>query len=312
MRGKVIAVTLNPSIDKTITIEHLVPYGLNRVVSTRTDPGGKGINVAKVLKNFGADVTVTGLIAGSQGKLLLDYLKNADIPADFLKNPGETRTNLKIFDQSVNKTTEINETGFHVTPDVLDSFRQKFKKAVKEADIVVLSGSLPPGVPEDFYAECIHTAKNQSVKCVLDADAGALAQGVKAVPFAVKPNLHELELLSGQTFSSRNEVAKAAGKLIETGIQIVIVSMGPDGAIIADRNKTYKANSWKIEEKSATGAGDSMVASLAYSILNKESLYDIAKITTAAGTVTASKEGTQTCTLDEVLHSLANVTVTRL
>lgn len=312
MSEKVIAVTLNPSIDKTITIERFVPYGLNRAVSTRTDPGGKGINVAKVLKSFGVNVTVTGLIAGNQGEFLLDCLMNAGIPANFLKNPGETRTNLKIFDRSVNKITEINETGFHVAPDVLNSFEQMFKESVREATIVVLSGSLPPGVPEDFYAQCIHTAKAAGAKCILDADASALAWGVKAVPFAVKPNIHELELLNGHTFSSRNEVVKAAKKLIETGIQIVIVSMGPDGAMIAGQNEIYQAVPWKIKEKNATGAGDSMVAALAYSILNTESLYNIAKITTAAGTVTASKEGTQTCTPDEVLHSLENVTVTRL
>jgi 1-phosphofructokinase len=312
MSEKVISVALNPSIDKTITIERLIPYGLNRVLTTRTDPGGKGINVAKVLKSFGAHVTVTGLLAGSQGKLLLDDLKDAKIPADFLTNPGETRINLKIFDQSVNKTTEINESGFHVTPEVLNSFRQKFKESVKEANIVVLSGSLPPGIPEDFYAECVHVAKAAGAKCILDADAGALAQGVKAVPFAVKPNIHELERLNGHSLSGQDEVAKAAKELIETGISIVIVSMGADGAIIADRSEVYQAVSWKIEEKSATGAGDSMVAALAYSILNQKSLYDIARITTAAGTVTASKEGTLTCTLDEVLRSLANVTVTKL
>jgi 1-phosphofructokinase len=312
MFGKVITVALNPSIDKTITLERLVPYGLNRVTGTRTDPGGKGINVAKVLKNFGADVNVTGLIAGSQGALLLDSLNNAGIASDFLEIPGETRTNLKIFDRSVNRTTEINESGFHVSPEILDSFRRKFEKDVKEAEIAVLCGSLPPGVPEDFYAECICTAKDAGTKCILDADAGALAQGVKAVPFAVKPNIHELELLNGKTFSNRNEVAKAAEKLIETGIEIVIVSLGADGAILADRNEIYQAVPWKIEEKGATGAGDSMVASLAYSILNNKSLHDIAKITTAAGTVTASKEGTQTCTLNEVLESIDRVSVTRL
>lgn len=312
MCEKVIAVTLNPCIDKTMTIDRLIPYGLNRVIAARTDPGGKGINVAKVLKSFGTNVMVTGLIAGNQGKLLLDYMTGAEIPADLIQTPGETRTNLKIFDQSANKITEINEAGFHVTPEILNSFRHKFKALVKESDIVVLSGSLPPGVPEDFYAECVLTAKAAGAKCILDADAGALAQGVKAVPFAVKPNIHELERLCGHSLSGRDEVAKAAEKLIETGISIVIVSMGADGAIIADRNEVYQAIPWKIEEKSATGAGDSMVAALAYSILTKKSLYEIARITTAAGTVTASKEGTQTCTLDEVLRSLENVTVTRL
>ena len=310
MSGKVIAVTLNPSIDKTIAIEQLVPYGLNRVISSRTDPGGKGVNVARALKNFGVDVTVCGLIAGEQGKLLLDYLKSAGISADFLEFAGETRINLKVIDQSVNKTTEINESGFYVTSEALASFQQKFESSIKQADIAVLSGSLPPGVPKDFYAQCISIAKAAGVKPLLDADGSALAEGIKAVPFAVKPNLHELELLSGHKLSTGSEVVDAAERLIQTGIRIVIVSMGPDGAIVADQNEVFKVDSWDVEVKSATGAGDSMVASLAYSILQKASLFDIAKITTAAGTITASKEGTQICTLNEVLQSLQYVAVT--
>lgn len=309
MKNSVVTVTLNPSIDKTITIEKLVPYGLNRVVRSRTDPGGKGINVARVLKNFGVDVTVTGLIAGRQGEALLGALQSASIRADFLEIPGETRTNLKIFDESANKTTEINETGFEVSPQDLTGFRQKFKNFLKEAAIVVLSGSLPPGVPPDFYADCIDAANAAGVKALLDADGDALKKGIRSIPYAVKPNLHELELLSGRTFSGKKEVAEAARSLIRSGIEIVIVSMGAEGAVVAGRGEAYGVDSWDIPVKSATGAGDSMVAALASSILNHSTLAEIAKITTAAGTVTASKEGTQICLLEEVTQSLGNVTV---
>jgi 1-phosphofructokinase len=312
MRDKVIAVTLNPSIDKTITIEHLIPYGLNRVIDSRTDPGGKGVNVARVLKNFYVNVTVCGLIAGNQGKLLLDYLNRDGIQTDLLENTGETRVNLKILDESTNQTTEINEAGFMVTPEILASFKLKLKQSIHEANLVVLSGSLPPGVPENFYAECIALAKDEGIPSVLDADGNAFAEGVKAIPFAVKPNLRELELLTGNTFSNMNEIAQAAKKLIAVGIEIVIISMGPDGAIVADKNQVFRVNSWDVEVKSATGSGDSMVASLAYSILKKDSLFDIAKLTTAAGTITASKPGTKICTLDEVLQSLHHVVVTKI
>lgn len=312
MSAKVLTVTLNPSIDKTITVEKFVPYGLNRVLKTRQDPGGKGINVAKVLKNFGVDVTVFGLIAGSQGKLLADFLNRAEIETDFLQIPGETRTNLKIFDESINKMTEINETGFQVTPEILDSFRNKFKESIRGAAMVVLSGSLPPGIPDGFYAECIAVAKSEGIKTVLDADAGALAEGIKAVPYAVKPNIHELELLNGRHFANSNEVVDAVKELINTGIEIVIVSMGADGAIVANKDEAYKVDSWDIAVKSATGAGDSMVGSLVYSLLRNDCLYEIAKITTAAGTITASKEGTQICTENEVLQSLENVTVKKI
>ncbi|QAT50790.1 1-phosphofructokinase [Caproiciproducens sp. NJN-50] len=312
MKQNILTVAMNPSIDKTITIEKLNPFGLNRVLDSRADPGGKGINVAKALKNFGVNVTVTGLIAGDQGKLLLNALKKDAISADFLEISGETRTNLKIFDSSVKKTTEINETGFFVSEKVLSCFQQKFAAFLENTGIVVLSGSLPPGVPADFYSGCISAAKAAGVKTLLDADGLALKEGIEAIPYAVKPNLHELEMLQGRKFNFKEEVAEAAANLIRTGIEIVIVSMGADGAVVANREETFKVDSWNICVKSATGSGDSMVAALAYSILNRSSLYDIAKITTAAGSITASKEGTQICTRDEVLQSLEKVTVTSI
>jgi 1-phosphofructokinase len=312
MKDKVITITLNPSIDKTITVEKLTPYGLNRAISTRMDPGGKGINVARVLKNFGVDVMVSGLIAGDQGKLLKNYLKKSEIYTDFMETSGETRTNLKIIDESVNKTTEINESGFYVSHDDLMTFKRKFQSLLKDASIVVISGSVPPGVPSDFYAECISIAKTEGVKTLLDADGDTLTEGLKAVPYAIKPNIHELELLGGCTFSNIKDIVNAVQKLIEEGIEIAIVSMGPDGAIVANQHDVYKVDSWDVKVKSAVGAGDSMVGALAYSIVRNDSLFDIAKITTAAGTITATKAGTEICTLNEVLSSIKNVVVTKI
>ncbi|NLJ32068.1 MAG: 1-phosphofructokinase [Clostridiales bacterium] len=312
MTGKVVAVACNPSIDKTIAIEKLVPYELNRVLSSRIDPGGKGINVAKVLKNFQVDVTVTGFIAGSQGSLLEDFLKKAEIDCDFLQIPGETRTNLKIVDQSVNKTTEINEAGCCVDADALADFKRKLAELVRQASVVVLSGSLPPGLPEDFYAQCIRAAKKAGVKTLLDADGSALFEGMKAVPFAVKPNIHELEAYCGRRFRSVGEVADAARALVSEGIEIVIVSMGADGSIAVDKNEAFQAVPWNMKAQSTVGAGDSMVGALARSILERHSLSEIARMTTAAGTVTASKAGTEICTLGETLSSIENVTVTRI
>jgi 1-phosphofructokinase len=312
LSGKIVAITLNPSIDKTIAIDHLVPYGLNRVKNYRLDPGGKGINVARVLKNFGANVIVSGLNAGENGKLLMKFLEKARIDSDFLQIEGETRTNLKIFDESVNKMTEINESGFFIDSEIQASFKMKFQSLMRETDIVVLCGSLPPGVPLDFYAECIEIAKKQGVKTLLDADGEALQKGLGAIPYAVKPNIHELEMLIGRKCTNNDDVIQAAKKLINKGVEIVIVSMGSDGAIVADKNEVFKVDSWNIPVKSTVGAGDSMVGALAYSVQREASLFDIAKITTAAGTITASKAGTEICGLDETLGSLANVIVHKI
>ncbi|MCI1966904.1 MAG: 1-phosphofructokinase [Oscillospiraceae bacterium] len=312
MKNGIITVTLNPSIDKTIAIEKLFPYGLNRVIHSRTDPGGKGINVARALKNFGINVSVTGLIAGRQGRLLMDALQNAGIQADFLEIQGETRTNLKIFDESVHRTTEINETGFYVSSENLARFQGKFQGLIQRTKMVVLGGSLPPGIPPEFYAECVSAAKAAGAKVLLDADGAALKAGIQSVPYAVKPNLQELETLSGCRFSGKREIAEAAQNLTRSGIEIVIVSMGADGAVVVNREEAYAVDSWQIPVKSATGAGDSMVAALAASVLNHRSLTEIAKWTTAAGTVTASKEGTLICSLEEVTRSLNQVKVWKI
>lgn len=309
---KIAVIALNPSIDKTIAIEKFNPYGLNRVKDSRLDPGGKGINVARVLKNFGSDLMVSGLIAGENGKRLLQFLKNADIDSDFLQIEGETRTNIKIFDEATNKITEINESGCFIDKAVQKNFIQKFSELLKSVGIVVLSGSLPPGVPADFYAQCIEIAKSQAVKVLLDADGEALQKGIEAIPFAIKPNIHELEVLIGRHCKNNRDIADAAAELIQKGIEIVIVSMGPEGALVADRTDIYKVDSWDIPIKGTVGAGDSMVAALAYSIVKGSSLFDIAKITTAAGTITASKPGTEICAFEEVLNSLDNVTVVKI
>lgn len=308
----VVAVTLNPSLDKTIAVKTLVPYGLNRVVESRLDPGGKGINVARVLQSFGAGVTVTGFIAGAAGRRLMGFLQDAGLPSDFLEIAGETRTNLKVFDQAAGKTTEINESGCTVSAGDLEQFRAKFRNLCANTEVAVLSGSLPPGVPADFYAQCIRIARAAGVKTILDADGAALRNGLQETPYAVKPNIHELESLIGRRLDGPQAVLGAARDLIGQGVGIVIVSMGPDGAVVADAREAYKVDSWDIPVKSATGAGDSMVGSLAYSILRGDSLYDIAKITTSAGTITASKPGTQICTRAEVLDSLRFVTVSKL
>ena len=312
LKEKVLTVTLNPSIDKTILVEELKPYELNRVVGSRVDPGGKGINVAKVLKNFGVEVLATGLIAGKNGQNMMKDLDRAGIPLDFYKIGGETRTNLKIVDLNNQKTTEINEKGFPVSEKDLNGFRRKFRTLLKHTDIVVLCGSLLPGVPSNFYKECILLAREYGKRVILDADGEAFREGVQAIPFAIKPNLYELEMIVGKKLNSIDEIVNSVRIFLEKGIEIVIISIGPDGAILGNRDEIYKADTWDVTVKGATGSGDSMVAALAYSILKKDSLLDIAKITTAAGTITASKDGTQICELDEVLNSLNRVQVHKI
>lgn len=307
MQHDVVAVTLNPSIDKTISIRQFQLYELNRVNNERTDPGGKGINVAKVLKNFGIDVLVTGFIGGRQGRYLLEFLRNGGIENHFIEVDGETRTNIKIIDESINKTTEVNEAGFFVNNDYIDAFMNHLNKLLDSASILTLGGSVPPGVSDSIYAQCIELARQKGVKTILDADKSALAKGIKAKPYAIKPNIRELEDLTGYRISFMSEIVKAGYWLLDHGIELVIVSMGPDGAVVMDKNEAYKVDTFSTDVKSTVGAGDSMVGALAYAIINKKPLREIAALTTAAGTVTVSKAGTQLCTIGEVLEAAPKV-----
>lgn len=307
MNSSVVTVTLNPALDKTVTIHGLQFGGLNRVQQMRLDPGGKGINVAKVLNQFGVSVTATGFIAGSQGRFLLKQLEQQQIKTDFLEIQGETRTNLKIYDELAKITTEINEPGFTVHPEDLQVYRQKLLILFHHASVLVVGGSLPPGVPEDIYREYIQMANELGVKTILDADGVSFQEGIKGKPFAIKPNRFELEQWVGHELKTESEVVAAGKQLLKTGVSIVVVSMGAEGSIVMNEHEAFRVHPFPITPKSTVGAGDSMVAALVYSLLNGKSLKDTAVWATTAGTVSASKSGTQVCTLPEVQQSVSRV-----
>lgn len=307
MKSAVVTVTLNPALDKTVTLSALEIGGLNRVRDLRVDPGGKGINVAKVLKEFSINVIAAGLVAGFQGQQLLKQLERDAIEVCFVNVQGETRTNLKIVDESMKVTTEINEPGFNVSPEDLECLGQKLSKLLDQASLFIIGGSLPPGVPDHIYRDYIEMANSKGVKAILDADGGALQEGIKAKPFAIKPNLHELEQLVGRKLTTPPEIVSAGKQLLGQGISLVIISMGSKGSIVLDKKEVYQVTPFPISPKSTVGAGDSMVAALGYSLLENKSLAEIAVWATTAGTVTASKSGTQVCTLAEVQHLLTQV-----
>ena len=312
MESNVVTVTLNPAMDKTITIHKMDIGGLNRVQSVRLDPGGKGITVARVLNRFGVNVEATGLIAGSQGEILLGNLAAEKMNTNFLKIKGETRTNLKIVDDSCNITTELNEAGFEVGIIEIQAFKEKLSTLLNKASYLVLSGSLPQQVASSIYRELIVMAKDKGVKTILDADDKALLEGIQAAPFAIKPNIHELEELVGYKMANDHDVIRAAKGILARGIEIIIVSMGDQGAIIMDKQETYRVRTSPIVPGCTVGAGDSMVAMLVYCLLGQYSLAEMAQWVTAAGAVTASKQGTQVCFPVEVAQFIKYVQVERI
>ncbi|WP_010496905.1 1-phosphofructokinase [Paenibacillus elgii] len=309
MSSKVLTVTLNPALDKTVTIEEFVSGGLNRIKAWRTDAGGKGINVAKALKHFSVDVASWGLTAGHQGKIITEQLAGLNIPSFFIETEGETRTNLKVYVECTQETTELNEAGFTIGRKALHEFIERYTDAVRNASIVVLGGSLPPGAPDDTYKTLIEIANHAGARTVLDADGEPFRHGIEAVPYAIKPNIHELEALFNETFQTDTEIVSAARRLTGKGIAYASVSLGAEGSILVSETEAVRAKPFPIVPLSTVGAGDSMVAALVYCLLKGKPLEEMARWTSAAGTVTASKPGTEVCTLAEVEEKVSKVTI---
>ncbi len=297
----ILTVTFNPCIDKTITIDGFDYGGLNRAHSVREDVGGKGINVAKVLSSFGAPCTAYTMVAGQNGEKLMNFLKKEGIDALYTEVQGEIRTNHKVVNTKDKITTEINEKGFTVTVANCEKAIETIEKALCSRDILVLAGSIPGGMDDRIYSDLTKLANSCGVKVILDADTDKLKYGIDAKPYAIKPNLYEFELLTGKKLDTVDMVVAEAKNLIQKGIELVVVSMGADGAVFADRTGAYKAEPFAIECKSTVGAGDSMVGAMAYSIHNGLSIQEMAKLSISAGSITSSKEGTDVCTADEVM-----------
>ncbi|MET3684112.1 1-phosphofructokinase [Alkalibacillus flavidus] len=307
---KPLTVTLNPALDKTISLSEFQVGGLNRLETMPIlDPGGKGVNVAKVLKQLNITPHATGFTAGSTGKTIGHALDQLDIHHNFQEVTGDVRTNLKIVDQSQGVTTEINEPGFTVDHNDLQALQEKLTSLLPETTYVVLGGSTPSGIGDHQYKEFINLAHEYGVKTILDASGPALKEGLRAKPFAIKPNIHELEELYDTTFESTESIVQACRDIVADGVNMVVVSLGGDGALFINEDQAYLVKPFPITPQSTVGAGDSMVGAMVYALTQGYDFETLAKWATTAGTITASKAGTTVCTLDEIQTHVSSVTV---
>jgi len=290
-------VTLNPAIDKSVTIPRFEVGKTNRGEVRRTDAGGKGINVAKAVKQFGAAVCALGFVAGSNGHFILEALAGSGIPADFINIPGETRVNLKIHDPVYRTETEVNEPGFQVFPEHLDAMKQKIEEYAPRCEVMVFSGSLPPGAPPETFAELITIARALGTKCMLDTVGPALAHGLKAKPLLIKPNRAEVEGLLQKRLSTRNELGEAARELLKMGAEEAVISLGADGAVAATTQDLLSARPPSVTPRSSVGAGDALVAALAYGEVKHLPFRESFRLAVAASAAAVTMEGSKVADL---------------
>ncbi len=257
-------VTLNPALDKTVEIPSFRIDAVNRITSVRTDPGGKGINVSKVIDKLGGSSIAMGILGGETGRTIQAALERMGLRTCFHFAEGETRTNMKIIDPVRHTNTDINEPGVTVSEAVLDGLLGELAGKIADGDIVVISGSLPAGALQETYRTWTETCRRKGAKVILDADGERLRAGLKASPYLIKPNHHELAELVGRPLDSPKELAETARELMKQyGIAKTVVSMGGDGALYVTETETVYANGIRVPVKSTVGAGDSVVAALA-------------------------------------------------
>ena len=305
-------VTLNPALDKTVEIPGMALDTVNRITAMRTDPGGKGINVSKVIAKLGGTSVALALLGGGTGRAIADALEEMGLRCELQFVEGETRTNLKVVDPVNHTNTDLNEPGISVTPAVLDGLLDRLIGLLQPGDLVVLSGSLPKGAPGDTYYTWVARCKEAGAKVFLDADGALLAEGLRAAPDLVKPNQDELSRLVGHPLETVEELAGAAGALLADGVQKVVVSMGGKGALYVTRDTVLYAEGLKVPVGSTVGAGDSVVAALAVAETQGLSLEDTVRLSTATGAANVMCSGSQAAERSVIEELMPQVVFHRL
>lgn len=260
----IITVTLNAAIDNTLSVPHFRLGARHRAVDKRAAAGGKGINVARALKCLGQPVIATGFAGGVTGTRIIEYLTGESVLNDFVRIGGESRTSTVLIDPTTGEQTEINEHGPVVTESELDLFREKLMYLAGGADICVIAGSMPQGIPTEFYGELVTELRAAGVRTVVDAEGDVMRHALRAEPDQIAPNLIEAEELVGREFVDAEDLASAPAELRSMGGRDVIVTTS-DGAwavLADDAQTTMRVHAPQLEPVTTVGSGDALVAGL--------------------------------------------------
>jgi len=313
MKNALIAtITLNPSLDQHITVDGLVMDGTNRWSRLHRYAGGKGIDVSRAIHEIGGRTIAYGFIGGAIGRAVEILLDEEEVPFSFTPIQRETRTNFIITDSKSSRQTRIDAPGPHISKSEFERFRRKMRRIRPSPDLIVAGGSLPPGVPSDVYYTIIMEAKTFGVRAILDSDGQWLAEGVKAKPYLLKPNVREAEELLGRKLPTEEAIIKAALDIVDMGIEIAVISRGKEGIIAATTKEVLKAVPPEVKVKSAVGAGDCTIAGLALKLANEEPLSKACRLAVAMGTAAVLTPGTELAHKADVEELLPQVKVKRI
>jgi 1-phosphofructokinase len=274
-------ITLNPAIDQTLFIPNFRAGEVNRVEQEQSDPGGKGVNVASFLADFGYRVTASGFLGVENIDSFEKLFAHKQIADRFIRIPGKTRVNVKIVDAAQNRVTDINFPGQSASAKDVATLTRHLQDLTTECDWFILSGSIPASVPVTIYRDLVMQLKRSGKRVVLDASGAGLRLAIAAAPDIIKPNLDELSEILGDRPQSHAEIETAARRLLQQGIQCIAVSMGAEGAIFVNAEDAILAVPPAIAVKSTVGAGDAMVAGIVTAQLRGLPLKECARLATA-------------------------------
>ncbi|MFR1676297.1 MAG: 1-phosphofructokinase [Fusobacterium sp.] len=294
-------VTLNPAIDYYVVMKEFVEGSLNTAEEGYTLAGGKGINVSKVLKNFGKESVALGFVGGFTGSFIKDDMKACNIAERFIELEENTRINMKL--KTEKTESEIAGKSPKISKENIEKLLDEIRN-IKKDDILILSGSVPNTIDKGIYGEIIEKLP-EGTKVILDTRGepftNALAKGV----FITKPNIDELSEFFQKKLETTEEIVKAGKKLMAMGSKNVIISMGKEGSILISEKGVYKGNAPKGKLISSVGAGDSMVAGITYGLIEGKELEEAYKFGIASGSATAFSEGLTTFeTMENLLKEI--------
>ena len=311
---RVLTMTMNPCIDRTVYFAQFRAGGTNYVDNVTEEAAGKGINVAVGLAHLHVPVKALGFSYEENAKTLYEKLDAEGVFHRFVQLPGRMRVNQKLFDKSAKEMTECNERGWPVKAEDVEQLMEVLKEELQEASLLVLSGSVPPGVEQDIYGKMTAMAHCAGVPVILDATGKLLLEGVKEKPYLIKPNLDEfvntflteerpVEVEVGCDLKRevwQQKVANYAAGLVKAGIPYVCISLGKEGMMLVDADGAHVYSSFEVDVKSLQGAGDALVAGLCKAIIENEEK-KMAEYALKMAASTISLEGTRMGSLDLVL-----------
>lgn len=266
---KIITVTLNPAVDKTCTAQSVRQGEVNRMRSVMRIAGGKGINVTRILRQYGYPVTATGFLGGYNGCFIEEELQKREVICCFVRVQGETRTNMNIVADD-GYVTELLEPGPEIPKEKQQDFLQCYDSLLEDGCMVLLSGSVAAGMDKGIYGELVKRARAANIPVYLDSSGESMRQGIRELPDLIKPNWKELEYIMRRRLTSREEVAEAALFLRNQGIGRVIVSMGSKGLLSVTEDGVLHARTERIQAVNTVACGDSVVAAYAMAYRNGE------------------------------------------